>query len=180
MKTYLLSFGVAIFFVIVIIVLGSLFLNSSAGIEVVKVDLPDPILTPGSIDLAVTPDNVKETVCVRGYASDRRPSNSDSLKNQVIERYNYKGNKSDVILDHLIPISLGGSPDSLTNLWLQPKDEATMKDKLELALYYYICQDVMGLRTAQNYLVPNWYYTYKQSKIEEETLGIEIVDPDDL
>ena len=36
--------------------------------------LPDNVLTPGAVDLAVTPQNLHSTVCVGGYSKYRPPA----------------------------------------------------------------------------------------------------------
>jgi hypothetical protein len=35
--------------------------------------LPDPVLTPGAINLNVTQENIQQTVCVKGYTKTIRP-----------------------------------------------------------------------------------------------------------
>ena len=76
--------------------------------------LPDPKLTPGD-----TFDVTAEDVCVPGYAKKVRAVPA-WLKRQTRAEYGiteYKPGAYEV--DHLIPLSLGGSTNSIRNLWPQ-------------------------------------------------------------
>ena len=42
-------------------------------------------------------------------------------------------------LDHIIPLCLGGSPNDPSNLQLEPWDEATRKDRVEIQAMRCIC-----------------------------------------
>src|SRR5262249_39823565 len=75
--------------------------------------LPDPKLTPGD-----TFDVTAQDVCVPGYAKKVRAAPA-WLKRQAYAEYGITQYKTgDYEVDHLIPLSLGGS-NSIRNLWSQ-------------------------------------------------------------
>ena len=75
--------------------------------------LPDPKLTPGD-----TFDVSAQDVCVPGYAKKVRAVPA-WLKRQAYAEYGITEYKTgDYEVDHLIPLSLGGS-NSIRNLWPQ-------------------------------------------------------------
>jgi hypothetical protein len=75
--------------------------------------LPDPKLTPGD-----TFDVTAQDVCVPGYAKKVRAVPA-WLKRQAYAEYGITQYKTgDYEVDHLIPLSLGGS-NSIRNLWPQ-------------------------------------------------------------
>jgi len=75
--------------------------------------LPDPELTPGD-----TFDVTAQDVCVAGYAKKVRAVPA-WLKSQTYAEYGITQYKTgDYEVDHLIPLSLGGS-NSIRNLWPQ-------------------------------------------------------------
>lgn len=54
-------------------------------------NLPDPRLTPGAIDPAVTQQNIDQTICRRGYTKTARPPAfyTNRLKMLQIRQYQY-------------------------------------------------------------------------------------------
>ncbi|VXD01672.1 hypothetical protein SPHINGOT1_340060 [Sphingomonas sp. T1] len=70
---------------------------------------------------------------------------------------------ADYELDHLIPISLGGAPLDLRDLWLQPRrGQANAADKNALAyvLWRLVCERRVPLRTAQQVIRHDWTKAY--------------------
>lgn len=63
----------------------------------------------------------------------------------------------DVILDHRIPIVLGGSPDDVSNFILQPADESKDKDRVEVCLARMVCAGKVTLAEAQAAIWQNWH-----------------------
>ena len=145
-----------------------------AGAERLKDYLPDPILTPGVLDTSIAQENITSTICVRGYASSKRVGVS-AQKEKSLREYERK----DAILDHLVPISLGGHPSDPKNLWAQDVIQSKMKDRLEYALYASVCSGSLSLTDAQNMIALNWYKIYVANELETK-LGAEAIDPDDL
>ncbi len=128
--------------------------------------LQDSACTPGATDSRVTQDNINQTICVSGYTTTVRPSTSytNNLKTQQIQSYGYSDtNLSDYEEDHLIPLELGGSPDSPANLWPEPYNityGARTKDTVENYLHTQVCNGSLNLADAQKEIAQNWESVY--------------------
>ena len=131
-------------------------------------DLPDAKITPGAIDPTITQQNIQSTVCVKGYTKTVRPPAyyTNKLKKTQIIEYGYiDTNPKHYEEDHLIPLSIGGSPSDPLNLWPQPRLSewnAQKKDILELRLYKLVCDGVVPLDEARNAMANNWIDAYKR------------------
>ena len=131
-------------------------------------DMPDSQFTPGATDPAVTQDNIAQTICIPGYTKTVRPPTSytNRLKREQLDTY-YKGQGEmrSVEEDHLIPLTAGGHPTAVENLWPQayagPYD-AHYKDRCEVATGRAICQGSIGLVDAQQGFAVNWIDWCKQ------------------
>lgn len=132
--------------------------------------LPNPRLTPGAINPAVTQADIHSTICVRGYTRTIRPPEryTERLKRRQIREYGYRDRKIwHYEEDHLLALSLGGSPTSPENLWPEPhKVEggwgAFVKDHLEDRLQHLVCSGRITLATAQRAIVGNWIQAYRR------------------
>jgi len=126
--------------------------------------MPDRILTPGA---AVSAD--AEAICKPGYASTIRPRGAlwRRLKDEAYRRYHIKrGNRSILaangvrypayVIDHLIPLEIGGDPTDIRNLWPEPIGEARDKDKIENRLHALVCGHELDVTEAQSMIVRNW------------------------
>ena len=125
--------------------------------------LPDPNCTPGSIDPAVTQDNLAETVCKSGYTTTVRPpaSYTNALKKQQIIEYGYVDTQlSSYEEDHLISLELGGNPRDPANLWPEPHASLNEKDTIENYLHEQLCSGKLTLTEAQQQISKNWYQVY--------------------
>jgi hypothetical protein len=105
--------------------------------------LPDPKLTPRD-----TFDVTAEDVCVPGYAKKVRAV-SAWLKRQAYAEYGITEREpGDYEVDHLIPLSLGGS-NSIRNLWPQSTRTSPwnsfVKDALERKLHELVCAGQLDL-----------------------------------
>ena len=125
--------------------------------------LPDPTCTPGSLNPDVTPSTIDITICVGGYSGSIRPSTAftNKLKAKQMIAYGRVGPLADYEEDHMINLSLGGSPTSPKNLWPQARNgtagtAAGDKDAVEFKLYRAVCDGRAGLREAQKALVTDW------------------------
>jgi hypothetical protein len=108
--------------------------------------LPDRKLTPGD-----TFDVTAQDVCVPGYAKKVRAVPA-WLKRQVYAEYKITEYKTgDYEVDHLIPLSLGGS-NSIRNLWPQSTKTSPwnsyVKNTLERKLHKLVCAGQLDLETA--------------------------------
>lgn len=127
-----------------------------------RVARPDPKLTPGVADPAVTQANIQSTVCVVGYTARVR-SVSESTKLAVFREYGIDPKLSaGYEVDHLISLENGGSND-IRNLWPQPyspKPGAREKDVLETWLKREVRAGRMTLAEDQKELRTDWYAAY--------------------
>jgi hypothetical protein len=107
----------------------------------------------------VNEDTIGDTICVHGWTKTVRPS--VNITNHIKRRMMFdigvpSEGEPDIILDHRIPLSLGGSPDEKTNFILQPTDESHDKDRVELCLSRMVCAGKIKLSAAQNAIWSNW------------------------
>lgn len=134
-----------------------LLLASSALLSAQRIT-PNPKLTPGAV-LDVTAADV----CVVGYSKTVR-NVPMALKRRVYREYGVRCERGAFEVDHLIPLSIGGS-NSIKNLWPEPYDglwNAHVKDDLELALLKKTCRGSMTLEYAQHMMATDWIALYKQ------------------
>lgn len=115
---------------------------------------PDASLTPG----AVVPGVTVAAVCTPGYSESVRLPRSSAewrrIKREVYARYGLSSSQHyGHVLDHLVPIELGGAPDSVFNVWPQPYDDAKGKDYMEDALHVAVCDGRVSLTEAQRRIV---------------------------
>ena len=127
--------------------LAVLFLTQAVLAQQPTPILPDPKLTPGD-----TFEVTAQDVCVPGYAKKVRAVPA-WLKRQAYAEYGITQYKTgDYEVDHLIPLSLGGS-NSIRNLWPQSTKTAPwnsyVKDALERKLHKLVCAGQLDLKTAQ-------------------------------
>lgn len=130
--------------------------------------LPNPHLTPGAFNPNANQGNIHETICVPGYSRSIRPPESytEALKRRQLREYGYRDQHIwHYEQDHLIPLSLGGSPTSPKNLWPEPRYgrwSAKRKDMLEFDLYKEVCNGQVSLHTAQQALLHDWPKAYER------------------
>jgi hypothetical protein len=122
--------------------------------------LPDPKLTPGDVFEVTAAD-----ICIPGYSKKVRNVPA-ALKRQAYALYGISTWKTgDYEVDHLIPLSLGGS-NSIKNLW--PQSTVTSpwnsyaKDTLERRLHNLVCAGKLDLQIAQHAIASNWIEAYKK------------------
>jgi hypothetical protein len=127
---------------------------------------PDPALTPGVADPAVTQANIDTTICVPGYTARVRNVPA-SEKHAVFAEYHIDphGPGAPFEVDHLISLELGGA-NAIGNLWPQsyrppplpapPWINAHGKDRLENALHALVCAHRLPLADAQRAIATDW------------------------
>ena len=124
-----------------------------------QVGLPSSFLTPGDAKKVT-----REQICVPGYLASIKATR-ESVKEEAFSRYGLRDGKSTTeVLDHLIPVELGGT-DNVENLWPEPaKGEwnATQKDALEQKLLAMVCDGTMTVKQAQGAIKKNWVAAYTQ------------------
>jgi hypothetical protein len=125
----------------------------------VQTGLPSATLTPGDARKVT-----KEQICAPDYVASLKPAR-DSVKEEAFSRYGLRDGKSTTeVLDHLIPIALGGT-DSVENLWPEPARgdwNATQKDALEQKLLGMVCDGSLTVKQAQTAMKKNWVQAYQQ------------------
>lgn len=84
--------------------------------------LPDPHCTPGALDLAVTQADIGRTICSDGWTATVRPPEAitEPEKQASMASYGLGGYLGGYEYDHLVPLELGGAPNSPRNLWPEP------------------------------------------------------------
>jgi hypothetical protein len=122
--------------------------------------LPDPKLTPGDVfDVTI------QDICVPGYSKKVRAV-PRALRKQAYAKYGItSANEGDYQMDHLVPLSLGGS-NSIRNLWPQSYHttpwNAHVKDVLEVRLHNLVCNGKVDLQTAQHEIATDWIKAYQE------------------
>jgi len=106
--------------------------------------------TPGATDAGAT----KDVICGSGFAPTT--SISSSTKRAVFAKYHIKKNRrSSYVIDRLVPLELGGTND-ISNLWPQPRGQASSKDLQEDAAHSMVCAGQVDLAEAQSAFKSNW------------------------
>jgi hypothetical protein len=132
-----------------------------------RAGLPDLRCTPGALNPGVKQSNIKTTICVSGWTKTVRPPTTytNKLKVQGIADYGFRDkNIGHYEEDHLIPLSVGGSPDSPRNLWPESysgKSGARVKDKLENFIHRAVCKGTYRLGTARS-AFRDWKAAFKR------------------
>jgi hypothetical protein len=114
----------------------------------------------GAIDPAITPVAIERTICVHNWTATIRPPASYSLK--VKRRLLPPGSSTrGWVLDHVVPLSLGGKPRDVRNLQLQTPAESHRKDRLEDKLHRMVCRHQITLEAAQAAFLNGWETSYR-------------------
>ena len=129
---------------------------------------PDPALTPGALNPAVTQATIRSTICVSGWTATIRPAESFTyaLKVKQIVQYGYSDTKtSSYEEDHLISLVLGGAPADPRNLWPElytialadgRPTGAYTKDAFETKLKSEVCAGTITLAQGQSEIGDHW------------------------
>lgn len=119
--------------------------------------LPDPKLTPGdAFDVTI------QDICTPGYSKKVRAVTA-KLKRHAYAEYGITSwGPGDYEVDHLIPLSLGGS-NSIRNLsYTTSPWNAHVKDVLERRLHRLVCAGMVDLKTAQQAIATDWIKAYQK------------------
>ena len=134
-------------------------------------DLQDPNLTPGATDPEVNEANISESICKVTHftwTEGHMPPQSflDPIEKDLIKQYGYEDtNLKHYQIDHLIPLSLGGHPTDVKNMWPQvllAKWSARRKDYLEQVMHDKVCKGEVSLKEAQDMFRTDWIEGYKK------------------
>ena len=111
----------------------------------------DSVRTPGVVNPAVTQENIRSTICKRGWTATIRPpvDYTNALKRRQMRTYGETGPLSAYQEDHLISLELGGDPTDPRNLWPEPRPRAEAVDGIENDLNEAVCTGDMTLVDAQ-------------------------------
>jgi hypothetical protein len=137
------------------------------------VTLPDRSTTPGAVYPDVTSSDVCDQHYVRGIKGPRFTDKAAAFANYGISIHD----RESFAVDHLIPVSLGGS-NVTQNLWPQPyagSRGAAAKDRLEGQLRGLVCSGTLTLETAQKAIADNWwaaYHRYMRLPLEPGSAGV--------
>ena len=123
--------------------------------RLVSLGRPRTRCSPGATDSRLTNDNVAQTICMRGDTRTLR-NISSVVKQAVYSEYGIpRGERHRYVIDHLIPLEVGGSND-IKNLWLQPKSGAQStdaQDRVENDPHHRVCAGLTSLESAQQAFV---------------------------
>ena len=145
-------------------------ISNTVPANALAIGMPNPKLTPGLTNPAVTQKSIGTTICVVGYTKTIRPpvSYTNKLKyDQLHSGYNVQGdmNMRNYEEDHLIPLEVGGHPSSKLNLFPQyyaATYGARVKDRLENKIHLLVCSGKITLKAGQAAFVPDWTVGYKK------------------
>lgn len=127
--------------------------------------LPDRACTPGATNPAVTQATIASTICTPGWTATVRPSlaTTEPQKTAAIAAYGatFGTNLRAYEFDHLVPLEVGGSPDSPANLWPEPTAlrhgyGSFDKDVVENETRAKVCAGAMTLAAAQALFEHDW------------------------
>lgn len=121
---------------------------------------PDTAMTPG----AYASDDLKE-ICSAGYP-ERSRNVSDRTKLKVYSNYKVDIQKcrGGCKIDHLIPLSIGGSND-ISNLWPHEYSQfwsVYKKTRLEVRLRREVCGGTLPLPEARDCIAKDWTACYNR------------------
>ena len=150
---------------------------SPAGTFPADWPLPDRVLTPGAVTSATDTSRICPHVDPALEAA--RPTSAEKAQVYAAYGLSYPQPSGEYELDHLVPIELGGQPDSAANefperndtpdpamiaKWhLSPAFVHNSKDILEDTLHYLVCSGRVPLNVAQQAIASDWraaYVTY--------------------
>ncbi len=134
---------------------------------------PDPRCGTGALNPAVTQANVEQTICrPGGYTASVRPPESvtEPEKRALMTAYDNRAALSDVELDHIVSLGVGGAANDPRNLYPEPDYPhvsptsyyQNAKDRLEDRLHQLVCAGRLSLTRAHVALADDWPAAYRR------------------
>jgi len=125
---------------------------------IASAQLPNNMYTPGKADKV----DVKQ-LCAATFESSVKPM-ADWQKSEALTRYGVRPETFNGDLEHLVPVSLGGTNDPDNLYPFHPQGEYTVEAKQHLAakLHELVCDGKMSLKQAQDVFKKDWTKGYKQ------------------
>ena len=126
--------------------------------EIAAAQLPSSFQTPGAKGKAN-----EAQVCAADFEASAKPV-AKWQKEQALERYGKRPEDYPGDLDHLIPVSLGGTNDP-DNLWPLPSNRGMgpgEKNALDLKLHELVCAKSITLKVAQDAIKKDWVKAYNE------------------
>ena len=120
--------------------------------------LPSSFQTPGGKGKAN-----EAQVCAADFEASLKPI-ATWQRDQALERYGKRPEDFTGELDHLIPLSLGGTNDP-DNIWPLPSNTdmgPAEKKALDLKLHQMVCDKTLKLKAAQDAIRKDWVKAYDQ------------------
>ena len=119
---------------------------------------PDRTCTPGALNPAVTQATIDRTICVEGWTTTVRPSESVTEREKAASMVAYgdTGSLGDYEYDHFVPLELGGATNDPRNLWPESGASPNPKDTVENELRQRVCDGRITLAEGQREIVTNW------------------------
>ena len=120
--------------------------------------LPNGLYTPGKTEKI----DVKQ-LCAAASDAAAKPT-TDWQKAEALTRYGLRPERFDGVLEHLVPVSLGGTNDPDNLYPFHPQGEFTLDAKAQLAakLHALVCDGKLSLKQAQDVFKKDWTRGYKQ------------------
>ena len=120
--------------------------------------LPNNMYTPGKADKV----DVKQ-LCAETFETSVKPM-ADWQKNTTLERYGVRPESFSGDLEHLVPVSLGGTndPENLYPFHAQGEYTLEAKQRLAAKIHELVCDGKMSLKQAQDIFKKDWTKGYKQ------------------
>jgi cytochrome c-type biogenesis protein CcmH/NrfF len=116
-----------------------------------------------ALNPVVTAETIDKTICIGGYTTHLRPG-SDFVSDMKDKLGRERGLGPEIagamILDHVVPLCLGGPPADPSNLQLQDLAESKRKDRIELKLCCLVCSGQLPLAEAQAAIAEDWRAAY--------------------
>jgi hypothetical protein len=132
---------------IIILIAFFLFLSKSHSYP----QIPDITISPGHICTIDNPDfqefryNENIPYCKRNVSKSRKSKIYEIYKISIKDKANFT-------IDHIIPLSLGGSNSNL-NLWPEHKKIKATRPNLEICLYYLLKDNLINQEIAINFIL---------------------------